>query len=97
MKVLREEITPRYYVELDEAETAMLKRIQFLSPHAEAQARLWVTSAERIVLEELLERTAAVTARASRACVKCGDTFTRGPTGMDQERFNQGVCGGCGE
>lgn len=101
MKVLREEITPRYHVELDEAETTLLKHIRFLPPHAEPRARMWVTSAERVELEELLRSTravmerAAATAAPSRVCVKCFATFRRGPTAMDLERFDKGICGGC--
>lgn len=46
MKILAEETVVRYHVEFDEEETRILKRIDFLPPHAELCARLWITQAE---------------------------------------------------
>jgi hypothetical protein len=60
VKILAEERIRRYHVEYDEAETVLLKRIGFLPPYAEPQARLWLTHAE-------IEETKVMLARRPRA------------------------------
>jgi hypothetical protein len=57
MKILDEAVVTQYYIEFDETETALLKMIGILPPHAEPRARLWSTKDE-------IEETKAILARA---------------------------------
>ncbi len=46
MKILESELVIRHHIEFDEEETAFLKKIGDLPPHAAPRARLWLTEAE---------------------------------------------------